>query len=133
MMASESKPVDPIVSQEAAEEAVEELGNEEESGGEEDVENETQDATTTSAKAKKKRSKKAKMKKLLGAQYSSVDAGASSNPASKLTPGMVDQLLEMNPSLKGEVAGLNKDMAVDKLKKLDVADLITGMASQACY
>ena len=128
-MASQSIPVDPKVSEEAAEEAVEEVGNEEVMGEEKEPEDVTQDSPASSVKAKKKKSKKAKMKKLLGARDSSVDAGPSSNPASKLTPGMVDQLLEMNPSLKGEIAGLDKDKAVDKLKELDVADLLTGMVS----
>ncbi len=40
---------------------------------------------------------------------------------------MVDQLLEMNPSLKSEVAGMDRDKAVEAVNKLDVSDLLTGM------
>ena len=83
-------------------------------------------------KSKKKKSKKARLKKALGVgdtDASASGSGSSSNPASKLTSGMVDQLLEMNPSLKGEVAGMTKEQRSDALKKLDVADLLTGMVS----
>jgi glycylpeptide N-tetradecanoyltransferase len=81
---------------------------------------------TAGAKAKKKKSKKSKVKKALGLGGGGGDPGGS-NPASKLTPGMVEQLLEMNPSLKGEVAGMNKEKAAEVLKKLEVGDLLTGM------
>ena len=83
------------------------------------------------SKGKKKKSKKARLKKALGVGNTdaSPGSGSSSNPASKLTSGMVDQLLEMNPSLKGEVAGMTKEQRADALKKLDVADLLTGMVS----
>jgi glycylpeptide N-tetradecanoyltransferase len=40
----------------------------------------------------------------------------------------VEQLLEMNPSLKSEVAGMGKEAATEAVKKLDVADLLTGMS-----
>lgn len=84
--------------------------------------------------ARKKKSKRAKLKSALGA--GSHDAGASSSnnstsPASKLTPGMVEQLLEMNPSLQSEVAGMDKEKAVEKLQQLEVADLLTGMVWQS--
>lgn len=93
------------------------------------------DNTTEAAASKKKKSKKAKIKSALslgksgdGSKESeSGDPGGSKKPASKLTSGMVEQLLEMNPSLKSEVQGLNKDDAADKIKRLDVADLLTGM------
>ena len=93
------------------------------------------DAPATEAIAKKKKSKKAKLKKALG-RTSSTDEGSLNNgegsstgvhPASKLTTDMVQQLLEMNPSLKSEVAGLSQDQAAEKIKSLEVADLITGM------
>ncbi|MCJ1471953.1 glycylpeptide N-tetradecanoyltransferase [Lambiella insularis] len=80
------------------------------------------------SKSKKKKSKKARLKKALGVKAEDDGADGPSNPASKLTPEMVEQLLEMNPSLKGEVAGMNKEKAAETLKKLDVADLLTGMS-----
>ena len=86
-------------------------------------------AEAAAARTEKKKSKKARFKKLIGGtQDAGEGSSSSSNPASKLTPGMVDQLLEMNPSLKGEVAGLDKSKAVEALKKLDVSDLLTGMS-----
>ena len=84
------------------------------------------DATGKSKPTKKKKSKKSKVKKLLTGGGKSMENGGG--PASKLTPEMVDQVLEMNPSLREEVAGMDKAKAVDTLKKLDVADLLTGMA-----
>ena len=78
--------------------------------------------------AKKKKSKRAKMKKALGRHDGSkAEAESSSDQSNKLTAGMVDQVLEMNPSLKSEVAGLDKEKAAEKLKSLDVASLLTGM------
>lgn len=95
------------------------------SGDDEPGAGSTEDAVATTAKPKK--SKKAKIKKALGVGSKDGDPGSSSNPVSKLTPNMVEQLLEMNPSLKGEVAGMNKEKAAEILKKLEVADLLTGM------
>lgn len=135
-MTEESKEVDPTPNAEAVREVSESIENENTSGGEVDEENhveagDSQDATAAGSSTKKKKSKKSKIKKALGA--SSKDDGAvgnsssSANPASKLTTEMVEQLLEMNPSLKGEVAGMDKEKAAETLKKLDVADLLTGM------
>lgn len=97
----------------------------------EPTDNTNTDAAAVSSGAKKKRSKKAKLKKAFGSRKSAdasvEESSTSANPASKLTPGMVEQLLEMNPSLKSEVAGMNKEKAAQTLKKLDVADLLTGM------
>ncbi|KAL9025371.1 MAG: hypothetical protein Q9196_005789 [Gyalolechia fulgens] len=133
-MTEESKVVDPTVNADALQEVSESIENENTSGGEvEDEEDhaqpETQNAAAEGSTTKKKKAKKAKIKKALGAL--SKDDGSSSssaNPASKLTAEMVEQLLEMNPSLKGEVAGMGKERAAEALKKLDVADLLTGMS-----
>jgi len=92
--------------------------------------NASPDAIAESSTAKKKKSKKAKLKKALGVDsHDDKEAGSSSNlnPASKLTNGMVEQLLEMNPSLKSEVEGMDKNNAAEAVRKLDVADLLTGM------
>ena len=78
---------------------------------------------------KKKKSKKAKLKKALGVggKQDGDQPGSSSHPAGKLTDGMVEQLLEINPSLKSEVAGLDIEKTAESVKKMDVADLLTGM------
>lgn len=98
---------------------------------EDSLDNAHADTIPSASPAKKKKSKKAKFKQAFGVGGSEEDRentpSSSSNPASKLTPGMVEQLLEMNPSLKSEVAGMDKETAAQALKKLDVADLLTGM------
>ncbi|KAL9637851.1 MAG: hypothetical protein Q9164_001934 [Protoblastenia rupestris] len=123
-MAEESKVADPEFNSEIIDEGVkgpDHDGNLEEveagGGSAEDV--------AEGPTGKKSKSKKAKLKKALTGKDLSE---SSSNPASKLTSDMVEQLLEMNPSLKGEVAGMDKDKATEKLKKLDVADMLTGMS-----
>ncbi|KAL8760054.1 MAG: hypothetical protein Q9184_003436 [Pyrenodesmia sp. 2 TL-2023] len=129
----ESKEVDPAVDADAVKEATYEIENEDASGEEveeeEAAEGESQDTAAAGSSAKKKKSKKAKIKKALGVLKKDDGAASSSaNPASKLTTEMVEQLLEMNPSLKSEVAGMEKEKAAEALKKLDVADLLTGMS-----
>ena len=131
-MAEESKEIDPKLDEAAIAEVVDPDSATSPTG--EDVEEDegpdstNPDAVAAGSSAKKKRSKKAKLKKALGVGSSQdAEASSSSNPASKLTPGMVEQLLEMNPSLKSEVAGLDKDNAAEAVKKMDVADLLTGM------
>ena len=109
--------------------------NNDEFDDDEPVESTNADAVPINPSAKKKKSKKAKLKKAFGVSGSedgnAEGSSGSANPASKLTTGMVEQLLEMNPSLKSEVAGMNKEKAAQTLKKLDVADLLTGMVTIA--
>ncbi|KAL8895421.1 MAG: hypothetical protein Q9207_008182 [Kuettlingeria erythrocarpa] len=135
-MNAESKEVDPAVNADGIKEVTREDENEdassEEVEEEEAAEGESQDAVAAGSSAKKKKSKKAKIKKALGVlkkdDGAASSSGSSANPASKLTTEMVEQLLEMNPSLKNEVAGMDKEKAAEALKKLDVADLLTGMS-----
>ena len=137
-MPEESKVADPKVDEEAANEALNDSadGPTEQDSAEEVEPADSKDTDTIAADAAttKKKSKKAKLKKVLGVKSKDDGekdaAGSSSNPASKLTSGMVEQLLEMNPSLKSEVAGMDKEKAAEKLKTLDVADLLTGMVSE---
>lgn len=96
----------------------------------ETMDNTSPDAIAATSAAKKKKSKKAKLKKALGVDsHEDKEAGSSSNPnpASKLTNDMVEQLLEMNPSLKSEVEGMDRNNAAEAVRKMDVADLLTGM------
>ncbi|KAL9017453.1 MAG: hypothetical protein Q9185_005215 [Variospora sp. 1 TL-2023] len=135
-MSEESKEVDPVVDADAIKEVAEGTENDAASGEDadaaDDAEVENEDAVAACSSAKKKTSKRAKIKKALGALGKDDGAAGNSdsaaNPASKLTTEMVEQLLEMNPSLKNEVAGMDKEKAADALKKLDVADLLTGMS-----
>ncbi|KAI4199081.1 MAG: hypothetical protein LQ350_004836 [Teloschistes chrysophthalmus] len=118
-MTEESKLIDPAVNAEAVQDTLDSQGNEatsaEDVDEEETADGETADAVAAGSVAKKKKSKKAKIKRALGVsdkkEGDASGPSSSANPASKLTTGMVEQLLEMNPALKKEVAGLNKEQA----------------------
>ena len=115
---SESKEVDPKPTAEATKELLTEAVTGERASGDDEPGTAAEQAAAT-----KKKSKKAKLKKALG-----MEAGSgASKPASKLTPSMIEQLLEMNPSLKNEVAGMDHDKVMDALQKLNISDLMTGM------
>ena len=131
-----SKIVDPKVDEDAAKELLDQpsngVGDQDSAEEIESTDNKDADAVAAGSAAKKKKSKKAKLKQALGVSKKENEdteaSGSSSNAASKLTSGMVEQLLEMNPSLKSEVAGMDREGAANTLKKLDVADLLTGMS-----
>ncbi|WEW59286.1 glycylpeptide N-tetradecanoyltransferase [Emydomyces testavorans] len=54
---------------------------------------------------------------------------ASKTPAgAKLTDNMAETLLEMNPALRGEFAGMDKQKAAEMLRKMDVSELLTGLS-----
>ena len=97
-------------------------------------ESQPQDATTTeptnaeSAPAKKK--KKSKKSKVAAALIGKKDSEPDPpRPAgSKMTPDMMNTLLEMNPSLKGELSSMSKQQASELLKKMDVSELLTGLS-----
>lgn len=139
-MSAESKIADPKVDEEATRDVLGQSSTSDHESAEdadtiEDVDptdGKDSDAVAAGSEAKKKRSKRGKLKKALGVgskKEGDKDAGeGSSNPASKLTSGQVEQLLEMNPSLKGEVAGMDKEKASETIKKMDVSDLLTGMS-----
>ena len=132
----ESKVVDPKVDEEVAKDVLDQpINGTADQDSAEEVEtsrSKDTDAVAAASAAKKKKSKKAKLKQALSVGKKDNDdketSGSSSNSAGKLTSGMVEQLLEMNPSLKSEVAGMDKEKAAEALKKLDVADLLTGMS-----
>ena len=137
-MPEESAITDPIVDAEAAQDLVANGASDEESSEELDpTRSRDSDSVAQGSTSRKKKSKKAKLKKAIGlGNKNDGDKETnkdSSNPASKLTSEMVDQLLEMNPSLKSEVQGLDKNQAVEKLRQLDVADLMTGMVRHTSY
>lgn len=46
----------------------------------------------------------------------------------KMTTKMAESLLEMNPALKNEMAGMDKGKAAEILRNLDLSDLLTGMS-----
>ena len=135
-MTDESKVVDPKVDSQAAKDALNESakGVTDTESGEEIETTGSQDANSVAAGSieKKKKSKKAKLKKALGVSNKEDGdkeaSGTSANPASKLTSGMVEQLLTMNPSLKSEVAGKTNEEQTEAVRKMDVSELLTGMS-----
>ncbi|KAK2737607.1 glycylpeptide N-tetradecanoyltransferase [Onygenales sp. PD_40] len=50
------------------------------------------------------------------------------NPAAKLTPSMAESLLELNPALRGELAGMDKEKATEILRQMNISDLLTGLS-----
>lgn len=132
-MNQESKLADPKIEEEAAKDVLGQSSTTDQDSAEdvEPTDSKDSDAVAAGSAAKKKRSKKAKLKKALGVSKKDGDKESSSNPASKLTGDMVEQLLEMNPSLKSEVSGMDKEKAAETLKKMDVADLLTGMVNRS--
>ncbi|EXJ95939.1 glycylpeptide N-tetradecanoyltransferase [Capronia coronata CBS 617.96] len=109
------------------------LESESESGAEEqpqEVGEGSQDATTTATektKKKKKRSKRSKLVSALKGEKLSEPAESSKSP-SKLPDEAVKKLLEMNPSLKGELAGIPPEKASEILRKMDVSQLLSGIS-----
>ncbi|OAL31636.1 hypothetical protein AYO20_08179 [Fonsecaea nubica] len=91
----------------------------------------THDATETSsgkAKKKKKKSKKTKLVSAITGKKSPEEPTDPSKPASSLTGDSLKTLLDMNPALKGELAGLSPEKANELLKKMDVSQLLSGLA-----
>ncbi|KIX96080.1 uncharacterized protein Z520_08335 [Fonsecaea multimorphosa CBS 102226] len=92
----------------------------------------TQDATGSSsgkAKKKKKKSKKAKLVSALTGKKSNPEEPTDpSKPAANLNSESLKTLLDMNPSLKGELSGLSPEKANELLKKMDVSQLLSGLS-----
>ncbi|OAT06120.1 glycylpeptide N-tetradecanoyltransferase [Blastomyces gilchristii SLH14081] len=53
---------------------------------------------------------------------------AATNPAAKLTPTMAESLLELNPALRSELAGMDKEKAMEALRQMNISDLLTGLS-----
>ncbi|KAL2864212.1 glycylpeptide N-tetradecanoyltransferase swoF [Aspergillus lucknowensis] len=58
-------------------------------------------------------------------QSNDVQQGA---PGDKLTPQAAEAMLENNPALKNELSGLEKEKAVEALRKMDISELLTGLS-----
>lgn len=135
-MAEESKVADPKLDDDAAKDLLGQSSTTDQDSAEENepTDSKDTDSVAASSAAKKKKSKKAKLKKALRVGGNDAEGdipGSSSKAASKLTGDMVDKLLEINPSLKSEVAGMDKEKTQETLKKMDVADLLTGLVNHS--
>ncbi|KAL4929967.1 glycylpeptide N-tetradecanoyltransferase swoF [Aspergillus undulatus] len=51
-----------------------------------------------------------------------------SAPAAKMTPQQIEALLENNPALKNELGAVDKDKAVEQLRKMDISEILTGLS-----
>ena len=85
---------------------------------------------TNAESAPKKKKKKSKKKKVVEALTGKKDSAPDPPKplGSKMTPEVLNTLLEMNPSLKGELSSMNKQQATELLKKMDVSELLTGLS-----
>ncbi|KAI9791549.1 MAG: glycylpeptide N-tetradecanoyltransferase [Piccolia ochrophora] len=139
MPPEESKQTDPELDKAAAQEVIEEAetGQDGSADSHDDVsqsQNTPQAEATAGASAQKKKSKKKKIKKALGmgantqAEASTSSSEPSSKDASLLRGKVANHLLSNNPSLQREVAGMPEDKVQEMLQKLNVSDLLTGMA-----
>ena len=74
--------------------------------------------------------KKSKRKKLASALTGNKDGEGQdpAKPASKMSDSSIKTLLEMNPSLKGELGKMSQSQQQEALKKMDVSQLLTGLA-----
>ncbi|KIX00476.1 uncharacterized protein Z518_10616 [Rhinocladiella mackenziei CBS 650.93] len=90
----------------------------------------TQDSPSVAAAKSKKKKKKPKKSKLVSAitGHKSPEAAESSKPAAKLPDDSLKTLLDMNPSLKGELSGLPPEKAHEMLKMMDMSQLLGGMS-----
>ncbi|EEH18047.1 glycylpeptide N-tetradecanoyltransferase [Paracoccidioides brasiliensis Pb03] len=50
------------------------------------------------------------------------------NPAAKLTPSMTESLLELNPALRSELAGMDREKATEVLRQMNISDFLTGLS-----
>ncbi|KAI9788021.1 MAG: glycylpeptide N-tetradecanoyltransferase [Candelina submexicana] len=128
-MPEESIPVDPEAGQEALEEV---LADEETARNHEAADSQTSDAVAARAKAKKRKAKKTNLEKtsesrsLNGEGSSSGDraaGGASQSPAV-----MLQKMLEINPSLKAEVAAMKGRTPEELLQLMSLSNLMGGVA-----
>jgi glycylpeptide N-tetradecanoyltransferase len=121
-MSEDSKKLNPQSTVSAAEEVKPEQPSRVETH--EDRDDDTTEPTTEGpegATKKKKKSKKTKLKEVLGSK-------PTPDEAARLDRDMITQLLEMNPALKSEYAGMDKDKMAEMIKKMDVAELLTGLS-----
>lgn len=62
------------------------------------------------------------------AQNAPEDTSSSKPAGAKMTNKAAESLLEMNAALKNEMAGMDKGKATEAVKKMDIAELLTGLS-----
>lgn len=53
---------------------------------------------------------------------------SASNPASKIDPKLAESLLNLNPALKNELDGMDKNKLTEALRNMDINELLTGLS-----
>lgn len=86
----------------------------------------TVEPSTTDPSASTKKKKKSKRSKIAAALAGSQSSDSASKP--KVSQANIDALLEMNPSLRGELSGLSPSQAQNLLSRMDPAQLMTGLS-----
>jgi glycylpeptide N-tetradecanoyltransferase len=132
---AESQPAEELASLQVSLSNVAESADEHSAPKDSTTHSEPNDEKATTTKKKKRKAKKnvttAEADKEDPTHEESPSSSSSSSAnkvASKLTPQMADSLLEMNPSLRGELGSIERSQAREMLKRMGVADLLTGMS-----
>ena len=89
---------------------------EEKGKGAAEPDHETAQASAGNAKAK-------------GTEKAMEDEPSSEKSGSKISHGDAEKLLALNPALQRELAGMDKEKAAEKLRKMDIAELLTGLST----
>lgn len=116
---AESHPVD------APLQAAIESESDNESGTEQVLQTDGTAPSASDPTAAKKKTKKSKRSKIASALTGSTSSDSTSK--SKVSQANIDALLEMNPSLKGELSGLSPSQAQTLLSSMDPSQLLTGL------
>ena len=103
--------------------AVEEESDE---SGAEQVDQKDGTAPTASDPTAKKKKKKSKRSRIASALTGSTSDNSATN--GKVSQDNINALLEMNPSLKGEISGLSPSQAQALLSSMDPSQLLTGLS-----
>ncbi|KAF1990340.1 N-myristoyl transferase [Aulographum hederae CBS 113979] len=135
-MSEESKEADAAANLEALEDALkeakqataEDAGDEgDSSAGEEDEQPAPANGESAAAGAAKKK-KRSKKKKLKQAILGSVKSESMPKTAADLTSDQLNALLDVNPALKAEVNAMDPKNVQEMMKRLNLADLLTGLS-----
>ena len=56
------------------------------------------------------------------------DDGAEETKGLKISNNVAETLLSLNPALRGELAGMDKEKAAERLRSMDISELLTGLS-----
>ena len=84
--------------------------------------------STSAAASGNNESSDAKKSSEKAPQTAGEQSSSDAKSEKRLPPQLVDTLLRMNPALARELAGMDKDKAAEALQKMDIAQLLTGLA-----